>query len=277
MADVLAFLTNQTHALILEDEARAMSFRVKVTDDESIARSWLATRDFDVLILDDGIGQESCRELWTLLWERQPNASCFYIHPLASAVDKARLLYEGVLVFDSEEPLAEIKDYLQELADYQQYLREHERFEILLVEDLDSPREIVAIYLESLGFPHVEPVRNAEEALTLLQEKPGRFSCVVTDLNMPGMQGETLLSEIRKDATLKHLPVIILTAHGTMDRVKECLRIGASGFLVKPPRKAEIEKELQRAKRIILGRQSPRLVSHSDMATLDALLSEYNH
>src|SRR5690606_17810175 len=126
------------------------------------------------------------------------------------------------------------------------------------------PREIVCYLLESLGFHTLTAVASAEEALALLQSSGERFSCVITDIRMPRIDGSELVRQVRRDPRLQHLPVIALTAHATSDTLVGCLRAGVSGFVVKPPRKEQLERELARARRIALGRQSPRLATHGE-------------
>jgi FixJ family two-component response regulator len=73
---------------------------------------------------------------------------------------------------------------------------------------------------------------------------------------------------------LKDIPVIALTAHGTMDCLFDCLAAGASGFLVKPPTKTAIRKELQKASRILVGRGAARLVRAEDVELLRESLGD---
>jgi len=88
------------------------------------------------------------------------------------------------------------------------------------------------------------------------------------------MPGWELIEKVRNEATLKHVPIIALTAYGTADNLMKCLQAGASGFLVKPPSKAQLSRELSRAKRIILNAENPRLVQPEDVDVMRDVLAE---
>lgn len=273
MSDIL-LLCNPENDLQLEQKAAGLAYRLKTTDSVKIARDWIAVRDFDFFIIDFSFGKRICSELANALWERKRTASCIVYSISDDAVERPYLTLNGFTVCAGNDPQRQILAILGNAAKERDTVRDS-RFRVLLVEDLDSPREIIAIYLESLGYAAVDGSNSGENALKLLQEEPGKYSCVITDLRMPGMQGEELVRAIRRDKQLSHLPVIALTANGTMERVRDSLKAGISGFLVKPPRKKELERELAKAERIILGKMSPRLVAVEDLQLLDMLFGEY--
>ena len=103
---------------------------------------------------------------------------------------------------------------------------------VLLVDDSKSVRHQVGMTIRDAGYEVVE-AGDGNEALTQLAAKPG-ISMVISDVNMPGMDGLELLETIRKRPELTHLPVVILTTEaraGLMDRAKSA---GAKGWIVKP-------------------------------------------
>jgi FixJ family two-component response regulator len=142
------------------------------------------------------------------------------------------------------------------------------------VEDLESPRDIICVYLESLGFNDVSGVASAGEALALLEENPTKFSCVVTDIRMPQVSGAELIKKLRSDKRFSSLPIVVLTAYGTVDCLLDCLRNGASGFLVKPPKKSDMIREMGRAIRIRESGRHARLASAEEVEYVHDLLEK---
>jgi two-component system response regulator FlrC len=100
---------------------------------------------------------------------------------------------------------------------------------VLLVEDDHSLREALGETLALAGHDY-HAVGSAEEALLAAAE--ASFSLVVSDVNMPGMDGHQLLHQLR--TRYPQLPVLLMTAHGTVDRAVEAMRQGAADYLVKP-------------------------------------------
>ncbi|MBJ2348899.1 MULTISPECIES: sigma-54-dependent response regulator transcription factor FleR [Pseudomonas] len=100
---------------------------------------------------------------------------------------------------------------------------------VLLVEDDRALREALADTLLLAGHDHAA-VGSAEEALLAVAREP--FSLVVSDVNMPGMDGHQLLGLLR--ARQPQLPVLLMTAHGAVERAVDAMRQGAADYLVKP-------------------------------------------
>jgi two-component system response regulator FlrC len=100
---------------------------------------------------------------------------------------------------------------------------------VLLVEDDRALREALADTL-SLGGHAFRAVDCAEAALLAIAEEP--FGLVVSDVNMPGMDGHQLLAQIRQRQP--QLPVLLMTAYGAVERAVDAMRQGAADYLVKP-------------------------------------------
>lgn len=100
---------------------------------------------------------------------------------------------------------------------------------VLLVEDDRSLREALADTLLLAGHDY-HAVGSAEEALQAVEREA--FSLVVSDVNMPGMDGHQLLGLLR--ARHPQLPVLLMTAHGAVERAVDAMRQGAADYLVKP-------------------------------------------
>ena len=100
---------------------------------------------------------------------------------------------------------------------------------ILLVEDDDALREALADTLMLGGYDYLEAA-SAEAALKLLEQES--VSMVVSDVNMPGMDGHALLRTLRSQ--YPQLPVLLMTAYGTVQQAVTAMRDGAADYLVKP-------------------------------------------
>jgi two-component system NtrC family response regulator len=113
----------------------------------------------------------------------------------------------------------------------------------ILVVDDDAPlRRTVRGFLESQGFLVLE-AEGAEAALEALQSRP--VDLLITDLRMPGMKGEALLEEVK--ATFPGVPVIAVTAFGSVDAALHLTRAGASDYLEKPFRTRRLMEAVERA------------------------------
>jgi len=115
---------------------------------------------------------------------------------------------------------------------------------ILVVDDFSTMRRIVRNLLKELGYTNVD---EAEDGVVGLQKLKGsNFQFVVTDWNMPNMTGIELLKAIRADATLKHLPVLMITAEAKKENIIEAAQSGASGYIVKPFTAGTLEEKLNK-------------------------------
>ena len=112
----------------------------------------------------------------------------------------------------------------------------------LVVDDFSTMRRIVRNLLKELGHANVEEAEDGVDALTKLRGT--KFDFVVSDLNMPNMNGFELLRQIRADAALKALPVLLVTAEAKKEDIVTAAQIGASGYIVKPFTKATLEEKL---------------------------------
>jgi two-component system, chemotaxis family, chemotaxis protein CheY len=114
----------------------------------------------------------------------------------------------------------------------------------LVVDDFSTMRRIVRNLLKEVGITNVEEAEDGAAALATL--RAGKFDFVVSDWNMPNMTGIQLLREIRADATLKHLPVLMVTAEAKKENIVEAAQAGANGYVVKPFTAATLDEKLQK-------------------------------
>lgn len=116
---------------------------------------------------------------------------------------------------------------------------------ILLVDDDRNFLRVLNYHIEDLGF-HTVATSSPRQAMQLLREQ--EIDLVVSDLRMPEMDGIELLQEIKK--LTPDLPVIVLTAHGSIDRAVEAIKNGAYDFLTKPFEKEEVLQTIKNALRM---------------------------
>ena len=103
----------------------------------------------------------------------------------------------------------------------------------LVVDDFSTMRRILRNLLKELGFSNVEEAEDGAIALQRLKSG-ANIDFVVTDWNMPNMDGLTLLQSVRADPALRHLPVLMVTAEGKKENIIAAAQAGASGYIVKP-------------------------------------------
>lgn len=112
----------------------------------------------------------------------------------------------------------------------------------LVVDDFSTMRRIVRNLLKELGFLNVEEAEDGAVALQRLGAAP--FDFVITDWNMPNMNGLELLNAIRAHPQLKRLPVLMITAEAKRENIIAAAQAGASGYIVKPFTAATLSEKL---------------------------------
>ncbi|MDR1889970.1 MAG: chemotaxis response regulator CheY [Zoogloeaceae bacterium] len=118
------------------------------------------------------------------------------------------------------------------------------KLRILVVDDFSTMRRIVRNLLKELGFTNVDEAEDGAIALQKLNNES--FDFVVTDWNMPNMDGLTLLQTVRSSPNLKHLPVLMVTAEAKKENIIAAAQAGASGYIVKPFTAATLAEKLNK-------------------------------
>ncbi len=103
---------------------------------------------------------------------------------------------------------------------------------ILIVDDFSTMRRIIKNLLRDLGFTNTHEADDGLTGLPMLQN--GNFDFLITDWNMPGMQGIDLLKAVRADPKLASLPVLMVTAESKREQIVEAAQAGVNGYVVKP-------------------------------------------
>lgn len=112
---------------------------------------------------------------------------------------------------------------------------------ILVVDDFSTMRRIVRNLLKEIGYANVEEAEDGAVAIQKL--KGGKFQFIVSDINMPNMNGFELLRQVRADPELKEIPVLLVTAEAKKEDIINAAQCGASGYIVKPFTKATLEEK----------------------------------
>ncbi len=118
------------------------------------------------------------------------------------------------------------------------------KMKILVVDDFSTMRRIIKNLLRDLGFNNTHEADDGLTALPMLQAE--NFDFLVTDWNMPGMQGIDLLKAVRADPNLASLPVLMVTAESKRDQIVEAATAGVSGYIVKPFTAQTLEEKIEK-------------------------------
>ncbi|SAK97707.1 chemotaxis protein CheY [Caballeronia calidae] len=113
---------------------------------------------------------------------------------------------------------------------------------ILVVDDFPTMRRIVRNLLKELGYGNVDEAEDGAAGLARL--RGGGFDFVITDWNMPNLDGLSMLQQIRADAALSHLPVLMVTAESKKENIIAAAQAGANGYVVKPFTAATLDEKL---------------------------------
>ena len=114
----------------------------------------------------------------------------------------------------------------------------------LIVDDFSTMRRIVRGLLKESGYNNADEAEDGAAALQKLKNE--KYDFVVSDINMPNMNGFELLNAIKADAALKHLPVLMVTAEARKEDIVRAAQEGAAGYIVKPFTKATLEEKVQK-------------------------------
>jgi len=112
----------------------------------------------------------------------------------------------------------------------------------LIVDDFSTMRRIIRGLLKEIGYENADEAEDGVQALDALRN--AAFDFVISDINMPNMNGFELLQAIKADETLEHLPVLMVTAEARKEDIVRAAQQGAAGYIVKPFTKATLEEKV---------------------------------
>jgi two-component system, chemotaxis family, chemotaxis protein CheY len=123
-------------------------------------------------------------------------------------------------------------------------MRVQANLNFLVVDDFSTMRRIIKNLLHDLGYANVIEADDGTTALPLL--KDGNVDFLITDWNMPGMPGLELLKQVRADARLAKLPVLMLTAEAKREQIVEAAQAGVNGYVIKPFTAATLKEKIDK-------------------------------
>ena len=103
---------------------------------------------------------------------------------------------------------------------------------LLIVDDIEDNRFALSRRLARQGYLNVTTAVDGRQALELLQSKP--FDLVLLDIMMPQINGYEVLAQMKADESLRHIPVIMISAVDEIESVVRCVELGADDYLAKP-------------------------------------------
>ena len=103
---------------------------------------------------------------------------------------------------------------------------------ILFVEDSPTMRRIIENSLKKLGVKEITDAENGVDALEKIQKQD--FDMILTDWNMPEMNGKELVEHVRKIDKYKTIPILMITTRGMQEDVVTAIKTGVNGYIVKP-------------------------------------------
>ena len=112
----------------------------------------------------------------------------------------------------------------------------------LVVDDFSTMRRIICNLLKECGFTALDEAEDGTSAL--LKLRASKFDFVISDINMPNVNGLELLGFMKKDEKLRHIPVLMVTAEARKEDILLAAQLGAAGYVIKPFTKAVLEDKV---------------------------------
>jgi two-component system chemotaxis response regulator CheY len=259
------------------DQSPSLKLKIRAKQSTSVKDvfKWLDLISFGVVIFDHTVDSREMTELILECWGREKAPICLYFSNEKPSKEIKFLSAIGVVDCSGENSFAKFITFINKIPEVISSLStEHAR--VMVLEDLDSPRDIICALIQSIGFPDVVGVASAAEAIKLLTLNPLKYFCVVCDINMPNQDGFSFVKEIRKMLSLSYLPVVMLTSDPSESNLLESLKSGVTGFLAKPPKKSLLKFELDKARRIVAFGKDPQIGTAQEIVLLEQMIKKKN-
>ena len=122
---------------------------------------------------------------------------------------------------------------------------------VLVADDFATMRKIVRNILKQIGFDNIVEAEDGQAAMQVLKNE--NIGLVVTDWNMPNMNGLELLEKIRNDPKTAKLPVLMVTAEGLKENVVAAVKAGVNNYVVKPFTAEILQEKLEQIFKKLAG------------------------
>lgn len=103
---------------------------------------------------------------------------------------------------------------------------------ILIVDDSSTMRRILVNTVQKAGYPNCQEAEDGKDALAKLMA--GTYDLLMTDWNMPNMNGLELVEAVRADSKLKEIPILMVTTRNMKEDIVNAIKIGVNGYIIKP-------------------------------------------
>jgi len=113
----------------------------------------------------------------------------------------------------------------------------------LVVEDSNTTRNMIRNALKRIEIEKIFEAKDGEEALKMLKRL--KIDFIITDWNMPNVAGLELVNEVRSDNSLKHIPILMITARGKKQDVLQAIDAGVNSYIIKPFNALNLKKKLK--------------------------------
>lgn len=119
----------------------------------------------------------------------------------------------------------------------------------IVIDDFATMRKIVKKVLTELGYSSIDEAEDGAKALPMIQASVAEgkpYKCIISDWNMPNMQGIDLLKACKADPKLAGIPFVLVTAEGEQKQIIEAAKAGVSDYVVKPFNAQTLKEKLQK-------------------------------
>ncbi|MDA8172553.1 MAG: response regulator [Nitrospiraceae bacterium] len=124
---------------------------------------------------------------------------------------------------------------------------------VLIVDDCRTTRKLLSFYIKSKGFD-VATAENGLDAMSKVAQ--GDINMIITDLNMPFMDGIELIKTLKADPSRAHIPVLMVTTEKDAEEKKRAYAAGVNGFMMKPVSSDDVVKNVRNIMKNIFGEEA---------------------